>query len=248
MRRIFFSCSRIAASTATALLLVSNTSLPAQSRVPAAGATPTFSQRLTLAEAQERARQVSPVLTASREALAAATGNERQARAIPNPILSYQREQTSGRGQDNSQSIASVDQPLDLAGRNARLAAAARRREAAEARLLDAAARLDLDVARVYAHVIASARRAELANDAAAAFARARRVSDERLQAGDISGYASRRVRLEAARYAALGAEANLSLRGARLALAGLLANDAADIMETDFELEAPAPSLVPIP
>jgi outer membrane protein TolC len=45
----------------------------------------------------------------------------------------------------------------------------------------------------------------------------------ERLAAGDISGYAARRVRLEAARYAALAAQAEFEARSERLRLATLL-------------------------
>ncbi len=204
----------------------------------AAGARP---DSLTLAEAQARARRASPELAAARAAVAAATGMERQARTIANPSLSFQREATSGSGQENSQSITTIDQPLDLAVRGARMAAATRRREAAEARLLDTEAQLDLDVARAYAHLMATERRAALAQEAATVFARARRVSDERLAAGDISGYANRRIRLEAARYAALGAEATLAAQSARLALASLLSAEAS---ATSFALAPPAASV----
>ena len=55
------------------------------------------------------------------------------------------------------------------------------------------------------------------------AFMRAQRVTAERLAGGDISGYASRRIGLEAARYATLRAEAELQRRTARLVLATLL-------------------------
>jgi cobalt-zinc-cadmium efflux system outer membrane protein len=48
-------------------------------------------------------------------------------------------------------------------------------------------------------------------------------VSETRLTAGDVSGYANRRIRLEAARYGGLLAEAQLIRRTARLALASLI-------------------------
>jgi cobalt-zinc-cadmium efflux system outer membrane protein len=98
------------------------------------------------------------------------------------------------------------------------------RAEAAAARLAAAELQLDYEVARAYALAVAADRRATLAQQAATAFGQARTVSERRLAAGDISGYANRRVRLEAARYAALRADALLARRVARLALASLVA------------------------
>jgi outer membrane protein, heavy metal efflux system len=130
------------------------------------------SATLTLGEARDAARRVSPELDAAREAVTAAAARERQAHAVPNPTLSYQREQTSGNGETNSQNIASVDQALEFGGtRGARVAAARLRREIAEARLAAAEAQLDFDVTRVYANAAAADRKVELAERAANAFA-----------------------------------------------------------------------------
>ena len=67
---------------------------------------------LTLEQAREIARTVAPELTAAREALAAARARERQATAVPNPLLVYGREQTSGSGATNAQNIASIEQRI----------------------------------------------------------------------------------------------------------------------------------------
>ncbi|HVE78793.1 MAG TPA: TolC family protein, partial [Gemmatimonadaceae bacterium] len=183
---------------------------------------------LSLAEARAAARRTSPDLAAAREAVAAAAARERQAAAFPNPTLAYGREQTSADGQTNSQNIATLEQPLELGGiRGARRDAARLRREALEARLAAAEIQLDFDVARAYALALAADRRATLADQAAGAFGQALRISERRLAAGDVSGYANRRMRLEAARYAALRAEAELARRSARLALAALVARSA---------------------
>ena len=187
--------------------------------------TPATSGTLTLREAREAARRASPEVLGAREAVAAATARERQARALPNPTLSYQREVTSEGGQANAQHIVSIDQPLELGGqRGARSVAARLRREAAVARLSAAEMQLDYDVTRAYALAMAADRRATLAETAADAFNRARTASETRLTAGDVSGYANRRLRLEAARYGALLAEAQLTRRTARLTLASLIA------------------------
>jgi cobalt-zinc-cadmium efflux system outer membrane protein len=195
--------------------------------------------RLTLREAREAARRTSPEILAAREAVAAAAARERQAQAFPNPTLSYQREETSADGQANSQNIASIDQPLEIGGqRGARRAVARLRREAVEARLNAAEAQLDFDVTRAYALAIAADRRATLAETATAAFSRARTVSETRLVEGDVSGYANRRIRLEAARYGGLLAEALLARRSARLALASLIAPTADSLRPLDAPLE----------
>ena len=179
---------------------------------------------MTLGQVRDAARRSSPDLRALREAAAAAAGRERQAGAWLNPTFAYGHERTSRGGATNAQHIAQLEQPLELGGqRGARRQAARLRREAAEWRLAAAQSRLDHDVTRAYALAIAADRRAALAAQAAEAFVEAERVSARRLAAGDVSGYADRRLKLEAARYAAQRAVAALARRTARLELAALL-------------------------
>ena len=193
----------------------------------------------TLAEARGRAREASPALAATREAMSAASARARQAGAFSNPTLSYQREQTSASGATASQSIVSVDQPIELGGlRDARIDAARLRREIAEARLRDAEAQLDLEVTRAYAMAVAADRRAELAQQAANAFTRARTVSETRLAQGDVSGYAHRRIGLESARYAGLLAEALLERRTSHLLLASLIGISVDSLNRRDLSLD----------
>jgi len=180
---------------------------------------------LSLEQARSLAREASPDLRAAQLAVSAAAAREHQAGALPNPTLSYGHERTSRAGQTNAQHIATLDQPLEIGGqRGARVAAARARHGAAEARLAAAEAEVDFEVARAYARAVAADRRAALAGQAAAAFAKALDVSRIRLASGDVSGYADRRLRLEAARYAGVRAEAELARRSARLALAVLVA------------------------
>ena len=194
---------------------------------------------LTLEQARDQARRVSPELNAAREAVAAAAARERQAGVFLNPTLSYQREQTSGDGQTNSQNIASIDQPIELGGiRGARVDVARLRRAVAEARAAAAEAQIDFDVTRAYALAVAADRRATLAQQAATAFARASSVSRTRLVEGDVSGYSHRRIQLEAARYAGLLAEASLTRRTARLTLASFLAATVDSLRGADLLLQ----------
>jgi outer membrane protein, heavy metal efflux system len=196
---------------------------------PAAAGAQVGQQPLSLEEARATARRVSPELRAARAAVTAAEARARQAGAFPNPTLGYSHERTSRDDATNAQHVVVVDQPLDVFGQRAARRHAAGLRVAAEQARLDLTqARLDFDVARAFAHAHAGERRAALAREMAEAFTEARRVSNARLAAGDVSGYADRRLRLEAARYAALAAQAALARDSARLALAGLLADSAA--------------------
>ena len=184
--------------------------------------------RLTLSEARARARDASPELAAARDAVAAARGEERQAGAFPNPSVGWFREQTSQSGDTNSQDIVLFEQPLEIAGqRGLRRDVASDRREAAEARLAVAELDVDFEVAQAFAETLAAKRQAARAREAAGAFARAKKISEERRQRGDVSGYEARRTGLEAARYAALEAAAEREVRTARARLRSLISASA---------------------
>ncbi len=180
---------------------------------------------ISLIEARAAAYSADASIRAAREGLNAASARERQSLARPNPTLAYGREQTSRAGQANAQDIAQFEWPLEIAGQRAARADAARfRRQAAEARLTATTQSLDAQVVRAYIEAASAQHRAGIADVAARTAAEAQRVSDERLRAGDIAGYAARRLRLESARYAARRAEAAAAARSAREQLALLMA------------------------
>lgn len=228
-------CSRAAwagLAVATVSLLVCS---------PAGGQQGTGSGALTLADARERARATSPLLDTAREAVAAARGQERQAGAFLNPSFTYSHEQTSRGGETNSEAIASVQQPLEIAGqRGLRREASRLRREAAEAQLRTAELALDFEVARAYALALAAERKATHAREVAEAFAGARETSAKRREQGDVSGYEDRRMALEAARYAALRADAERGRRATRSSLATLLAPSPSEAPLLEGTLEGP--------
>jgi outer membrane protein, heavy metal efflux system len=191
---------------------------------PSPAQQPSADGELSLQQARLVAEQVSPELASARAAVRAAEGRARQAGAFPNPVASYSREQTSGNGLDVSQDIIALEQPLELGGqRGARRDAAKLLLAATEARLAAARSQVAFQVTRAYAEAVAADRHATLSDQAAQVFGEAGRVGRERLAAGDISGYEHRRIRLEAARYAALRAEAGLARAKARRTLATLL-------------------------
>ncbi|MBI3981804.1 MAG: TolC family protein [Gemmatimonadetes bacterium] len=214
---------------------------------------PAISQQLprglTLQEARAAARRVSPDLAAARAGLDAAAARARQAGALANPALSYAYEQTSAGGQRTSQSIATLEQPLELTGvRGARQDAAMLRREATEADLRAVEELVRFEVTRAYALAQAADERMTLAVRAATDFDRAQRVTGERLVAGDVSGYEARRIRLESARYAALRAEAALARRTAYLSLATLVGAPTDSLLRSGLEpLESIPPPPAPL-
>jgi cobalt-zinc-cadmium efflux system outer membrane protein len=208
---------------------------------------PASRDALSLSDARERARRASPELASAREAVAAAHGRERQAGALPNPSLDYEHEQTSKGGFENREDVLLLSQPLEIDGRRGLRREAARlRKEAAEARLLAAQAQLDFDVSRAYALALAADERASTAARAADAFSSGRRKSQQRYAEGDVSGYARRRLELEAARFAGIRAAAIGESRAARIALAALVAGEEGVVRAARYELSRSRDVVVP--
>lgn len=220
---VVLSCLSRRRSAVVALILFAflSAAVEAQDAAPARPSAPPVV--LSLRDARAAAVARDPRLRAAREAVAVATARERQAAALANPTLAYGREQTSRAGQANSQDIAQLEVPVDIAGQRAiRVRAARLRREAAEARLTAALHALDAEVLRSYVDAMHAGVRVQLAEAALQTAREAERVSNERARAGDVAGYATRRLRLEAGRYAARRAEASVQERAARERLAVL--------------------------
>lgn len=200
---------------------------------------------LSLPEALALARAASPELAAAREAVAVARGDELQAAAFANPSFMYSTERTSGGAATNRERTAGLGQSIEIGGqRRMRREIANLRTQAAEARLQAAETRTRFEVTRVYALAVAADRRASLARSASLAFTEAARVSERRLAAGDISVYADRRLRLEAARYATLVAEALLASRATRVALSALISASPDSIAPIDAILSDSVPAV----
>ncbi len=201
----------------------------------------------TLAEARAAALAASPDRAAAQAAREAAAARARQAGALANPRLTWGYEETSLAGQRNSQSVVALEQPLEFTGvRGARQEAARLRAEAAEADLRAVEGHVAFATVRAYAQAQAADERLALAQRAAAAFDRAQRVTGARLAAGDVSGYEARRIRLEAARYAVLRAEAALARRTAYVALAVLVHVPVDSLIRTGLAPLQPLPALAP--
>lgn len=178
---------------------------------------------LPLDSAVQRALRAHPRIAASRAALDAAIARRRQAGARANPTLSWQYEQTSRAGAENSQHITTLKQPLAFGQRGARRDAATAEELAASADLRATELEIILLTTSAYAAVLEAERRHVIATRSAATFAEAVRIVEARLAAGDASGYEQRRIQLEAARYAAVREARAVEARRARRALLALV-------------------------
>lgn len=224
-----------ARASRTSIVLVS---IAAASCLPIGGlgaqtraATATAVIRLSLDSAKSLARSASPEIRAAEEAVRGAQARASQAQSFPNPAFSYGREQTSNGALRNSQDIAQIEQPIEIGGqRNARKIAADARAKVAESRRESVRRKVDFEVTQAYHRLASAIRSAALLDSAVEIFREAERVSAERLAAGDESGYATRRLRLETARYASQRAEVALALRSARIDLASQIGAPSARI------------------
>jgi len=197
---------------------------------------------MSLRDARAAALRHDPALRAAREDVRIALALERQAAARPNPSLAYGREATSRPGQSNAQDIAQIEWPFDVSGQRASRTRAARlRREAAEARVLDAIQTVDATLLRAVVDVAQADALVRLAESAFRTAREAQRVGDERERAGDLAGYSARRLRLEAGRYAARRAEA---VAQQRMALDRLSMVTGSDAVRLDMKVVPPDDSI----
>jgi cobalt-zinc-cadmium efflux system outer membrane protein len=116
---------------------------------------------LTIDQAIDEALRNDPLLGASRAEIIAARGEHRQATLWPNPdVMVEQREQFGG---TDRQTGISMDLPLDVFRRGARIEAAERAVTVAERSTLEAERRVAVAVREAYGQVLDAARREAIA-------------------------------------------------------------------------------------
>lgn len=176
-----------------------------------------YSEPLSLATAEELALAHAPPLAIQRAVVGEVEGAHTQAGVLPNPTLSYQREDLDQAGIAGGEWSLAVTAPLDFVWERGPATRAASARVTAEKHTLDRLrARIRYAVRLAYLHLHAAReRQSELAN-VAELFAEASQAADVRLDEGDISRYERHRITLEARRYARLASDASLQI-GERL-------------------------------
>ncbi len=174
-------------------------------------------------EALRLFRQHNLTLRRGRAAVREAKAQRRRARGYPNPHLQVTHEPLRRGEQQISETYFNLSQPIEWRGRGARLDAAQHEIDAARARVRADSARQALRVAEVYLEAAAAEQRLERLRQVVEVFRQADSSFGEREAAGEASGYARRRVRLERVRYEQRLATARLDAHDARQRLALLI-------------------------
>jgi len=201
--------------------------------------------RLTLAQAQQLAASKSPELSAARHEVDAMDGGLQQAGAWRNPELSTTVE--DGRSATRT-TTATIGFPIELGGkRAARVTAAQRARDVAQARLAQARATVRAAVVADYFAVVVAQERVKLAGDSARLATLAADAVGKRVAAGKVSPVDATRARVDAANAQLEVAEAQAELQAAREALAGLWGETEPAFAEVDGAATE-VPSRPPVP
>ncbi|PQJ26922.1 hypothetical protein BSZ35_18530 [Salinibacter sp. 10B] len=150
-------------------------------------------------------------------------GEARQVQAYPNPTLQATHEPLWQGDMRQSETYLNLSQKLEWSGRSARTASAKQAARAARARTAVDSARLALQVTEAYVQAATAETRRRRLEQVTRVFRQADSNMAERRSEGDASGYATRRIRLERARYEQRLAAARLEAQSARRQLALLI-------------------------
>lgn len=170
-----------------------------------------------------------------------------QARVIPNPELQTLVEDTR---KSTRTSTAQMNIPIELGGkRSARINAAERTRELAQATLAGVRGDIRAQVIESFFSVLIAQERVKLATGSADIAARGAQAASRRVAAGKISPVDETKARVEQANAELELAEATASLQSARQALTALWGNASPQFAEAQGNLDAlpsrPAPELL---
>lgn len=183
-------------------------------------------------------------LSAAGREVDASEGAVMQARVIPNPEIATLMEDTR---RASRTSTAQINVPIELGGkRSARIAAAERGREFAQASLGSIRADLRAAVIERFFTVLIAQERVKLAQGSLDIATRGTDVAAKRVAAGKVSPVEETKARVEQANVELELNEATAELRSARQALTALWGNDAPQFSEAQGNLDAlpsrPAP------
>jgi outer membrane protein, heavy metal efflux system len=175
---------------------------------------------LRLEQALDLAASRSFTLYAARRELEASDGAVQQAGALRNPELNASLEDTR---RETRTTTATLDFPVELGGkRAARISAAERGRDVAQAEFGNAQAQLRASVIAAYFSTLVAQERSRLATSSAELAARGADAIGKRVAAGKVSPVDETRARVELANAQLEAIEAAAALQTARQALAAL--------------------------
>lgn len=176
---------------------------------------------LTLERALETAASRSPTLAAARRNLEATEGAIRQAGARQNPTLNASVEDFR---RETRTTTATLDVPLELGGKRvARITAAEKARDVAQAELANAQAQVRANVVAAFFQVLVAQERTRLAASSVDLARRGADAAAKRVAAGRVSPVEETRAGVDVANAQLEAAEAAAELEGARHGLAAAL-------------------------
>lgn len=181
-------------------------------------------QTLTLQQAIERALANYPALQIQRYSIEQALGQKTTAGLLPNPVLSYYKEDLKLGGQKNGEEIFSAGLPLNfLWARWSQVSAANSQVGAEQLHLANVQRLIKFETQKAYVECYYAGQSYEAWQKAAAVFKQAATAGKIRLTDGDISGYEQQRIALEHQRYQKAATEAQVQFINSRRRLAFLL-------------------------
>lgn len=183
---------------------------------------------LTLDSAVDLALRANPMLRAAASEVAAHDGALAQAASLPNPELEVLRE---GHRRESRTTTAQLSIPLELGGKRAARADAARQeRGLAALALADLRVQLRADTTAAFYELAAAIERHRMAQELAALAARAAEVAGKRVEAGKVSPVDETRARVAQAGARIDVIQAARDLENARIRLAAMWGGDAAQL------------------
>ncbi len=181
-------------------------------------------QTLTLQQALERALANYPALQIQRFEIEQALGRKTTAGLLPNPVLSYYKEDLKLGGLKGGEEIFSAGLPLNfLWNRWSQVNAASAQVEASNLALANVQRLVTFEVQKAFVECYYAGQSYEAWRKAAAVFKQAATAGKIRLADGDISGYEQQRIALEQQRYQKAAGEAQVEFINSRRRLAFFL-------------------------
>ncbi|MGX6571260.1 TolC family protein [Cupriavidus necator] len=243
MRRFFLPLGLAAAFLSPfSVVAQSQPAAPPSAYAPREPAAP-----LTLDAALSLAAASNFSLSAAAKEVDANEGTIMQARTIPNPQIAATVEDTR---KATRSTTGQVNIPVELGGkRSARITAAERGRDVAQAELSSVRADLRATVIASFFAVLVAQERVQLATGSAAIAARGAQAAARRVAAGKISPVEETKARVEQANAELELAEATSELQSARQALTALWGNAVPQFSEAKGDLDTlparPAPDVL---
>lgn len=193
---------------------------------------------LTLDEALNLALAKNPSLSAARYLAISSEGTVSQAGVIPNPVLSFEIEDTSRKPTRTTTSTLSI--PIELGGkRSARIVAAELTRDIARSDLQGARADVRSRTISAFFDVLIAQERVTLTTSAVDIAGDALRVTAQRVAAGKVAPLEENRAQVEVANAQLEQNEAHSALKVARQRLSALWGNSSPVFTQAKGDVDA---------